>query len=213
MQIGLFGGTFDPIHYGHLRSIEEIRERFALKRVWFIPTSVPPHKQEKEILPFVHRFEMVLRALKDNDVMVASDIEAKKSGTSYSIETIRHFRECSSTSSLFFILGIDAFSEITTWKDYQEAISICNFIITTRPGFNEEEFIKFLPLEISGQFCYNSVKKGYKHPSGTHLFFENITGLFISASEIRKLVKEGKSIKYLLPGEVEEYIREKGLYR
>lgn len=214
MKIGLFGGTFDPIHWGHLRSAEEVSETFALDRVYFIPAAVPPHKRSRTTTPARDRLRMVRLAVAKNPRFRVSTVEIRRAGISYSIDTIREFaggagkRDC-----LYFIIGLDAFREIGTWKDFGEIFPLCNFIVTSRPGSKEKDPLKGSGVAVKKLFCYDFVEKNYRHQSGTRIFFTELTDIAISASEIRELVKKGRSIRYLLPPAVENYIKKRALYR
>ncbi|HXF75168.1 MAG TPA: nicotinate-nucleotide adenylyltransferase, partial [Methylomirabilota bacterium] len=129
MKLGLFGGTFDPIHWGHLRSAEEVAESFGLDRVYFIPASIPPHKRGETTTPAEDRLKMVRLAVAGNDRFAVSTIEIKRAGVSYSIDTLRAFNAKKRRGdSLYFIIGLDAFREIGTWKDFRELFSLCHFI-------------------------------------------------------------------------------------
>jgi nicotinate-nucleotide adenylyltransferase len=213
MKIGLFGGTFDPIHWGHLRSAEEVSETFGLDRVYFIPASIPPHKRAQTSTPAEDRLQMVRRAVAGNPRFSVSTAEISRIGVSYSIDTIREFdarkRE---GDSLYFIIGLDAFREIATWKDFAEIFPLCNFIVTTRPGSKENDPLRGTGVAVKKLFCYDFKRKNYRHRSGTRIFFIELTDIAISASEIRTLVKQGKSIRYLVPSAVEKYIERRGLY-
>jgi len=208
-RIGLFGGTFNPIHLGHLRGAEEIREAFGLQEVIFIPAALPPHKMTEEIIQADHRLEMVKRATRKNSQFSASDVELKRPGKSYSIDTIRYFRE-KFEDSLYFILGRDAFVEIETWKDFQNLFSLCNFIIMVRPGLIQASP---LPGALAPAFRYDQGASGWVHGSGNVVFLKEINFLDISSTKVRELVEKGGSIKYLVPPEVEAYIEKHGLYR
>ncbi|MEE9550445.1 MAG: nicotinate-nucleotide adenylyltransferase [Candidatus Binatia bacterium] len=214
MKIGLFGGTFDPIHWGHLRSAEEVREAFSLDRVLFVPASNPPHKKIRPRTSARDRFEMVRLAISRNSGFSLSDVELLRRGKSYSIDTIRYFaRRESPKKSLYFILGLDAFREIDSWKDVQEIFPLCHLIVTSRPGSGDTLSLKNIPVAVRRGVCYDPRKKAFRHKSGTYFFFTRITDIAISASEIRNRVRGGKSIHYLVPQEVETYIKKKGLYR
>ena len=208
-KIGLFGGTFNPVHLGHLRGAEEIREAFGLQEVIFIPAAHPPHKMTEEIIQAHHRLEMVKRATRKNPQFSTSDVELKRPGKSYSIDTIRYFRK-KVKDSLYFILGRDAFVEIETWKDFQNLFSLCNFIIMARPGL-----IQAFPLPgaLAPSFRYDQGAPGWVHGSGNMIFFKEINLLDISSTRVRELVEKGGSIKYLVPPEVEAYIEKHGLYQ
>lgn len=211
-RIGLFGGTFNPIHLGHLRGAEEIREILDLDEVIFIPAAIPPHKGIEEIIDAKHRLEMVRLATATNSYFSTSDIELLRPGKSYSIDTIRFFKE-SHRDSLFFILGRDAFVEIETWKDFQQLFTLCNFIVMTRPGFQKTPPTSQLPGALVQTFRYDRKNEAWTHLSGHTLYFKEITFLDISSSKVRELIEGGGSVKYLIPVEVENYIQKNGLYR
>ena len=213
MKIGLFGGTFDPIHWGHLRSAEEVRENYRLARVYFIPASIPPHKSGRTTTPARDRLQMVRLAVARNPRFSVSTVELARPGLSYSIDTIRDFADqLRGGDSLYFIIGLDAFREIGTWKDFKEIFSLCNFIVTSRPGSKESDPLKGTGVAVKKLFCYDSKRKNYRHRSGTRVNFIELTDIAISASEIRALVQKGKSIRYLVPPAVEQYIKRRGLY-
>jgi len=207
--IGLFGGTFNPIHLGHLRGAEEIRETFGLQEVIFIPAAHPPHKVTEEIIEAHHRLEMVKRATRKNPQFSTSDVELKRGGKSYSVDTIRYFLE-KLKDSLYFILGRDAFMEIETWKDFHNLFSLCNFIVMARPGFIQASP---LPEVLAPAFRYDQGVSAWVHASGNIVFFKEINFLDISSTKVRELAQKGGSLKYLVPPEVEAYIAKHGLYR
>lgn len=214
MKIGLFGGTFDPIHWGHLRSAEEVREAFSLDRVLFVPTSIPPHKRSQTTTPARDRLAMVRLAVANNPRFSVSTVEIRRPGISYSIDTLRNFTARSRGKvSYFFILGLDAFREIDTWKDFEELFPLCNYIVTSRPGTRDANPLHGTSVAVRRLFCYDSSTKVYRHRSGTTLHFLKLTDFAISASVIRTKVNQGKSIRYLVPAEVEAYIKKRGLYR
>ncbi|MBI5967491.1 MAG: nicotinate-nucleotide adenylyltransferase [Deltaproteobacteria bacterium] len=213
-KIGLFGGTFNPIHYGHLRSAEEICESFQLDQVIFIPASFPPHKKEGKILPAPLRVEMLRLAIADNPHFSLSEVELQRPGKSYSVETVGHFRQqFGSDTQLYFILGLDAFLEIDTWKEYTSLFGLCHFIIMTRPGFGKSFSPECLPVELAKDFCYDAQKGGYAHGSGFLVFPKEITALDISSTKIRENFQKGRSVKYLLPPRVEHFIYKNKLYQ
>src|SRR6266849_6474334 len=214
MRIGLFGGTFDPIHWGHLRSAEEMRESLSLDRVLFIPTSNPPHKSGKTTTPAEDRLEMVRLAVAKNPRFAVSKVEIQRPGISYSIDTLRYFSKRKRPGdSYYFILGFDAFLEIGTWKDFTEIFPLCHFVITSRPHSGDSNPLRRIPVAVRRLFCYDFTKKTYRHRSGTGLYFVKLTDIAISASDIRRRVREGRSIRYLVPPEVEAYIRKQRLHR
>ncbi|HSR13175.1 MAG TPA: nicotinate-nucleotide adenylyltransferase [Thermodesulfobacteriota bacterium] len=214
-RIGLFGGTFNPIHFGHLRPAEEIAEQMLLEQVIFIPSAAPPHKKKQDILDAPLRLEMVRLAIADNARFALSAVEAERSGTSYSIETVEHLRRQfgPDKGELFFIVGLDAFLEIDTWKEYRALFSLCHFVVMTRPGFEKIFSSEHLPVELANEFCYDDRRKAFRHRSGFHVYPREITALDISSTRIRENLRDGRSVRYLVPDRVEEFIRAHGLYR
>ena len=210
IRVGLFGGTFNPIHLGHLRGAEEIREAFHLEEVTFVPSSIPPHKMTEKVTEASHRLEMVRLAVSGNPYFSASDAEISRPGKSYSIETIRYFRE-RRQDAFFFILGSDAFVEIETWKEFQNLFSLCHVIVMTRPGPQKET--PSLPRALVPNFRYASEEKVWIHVSGYILYFKEISFLDISSTKVRELIEKGRSVRYLIPPEVEAYIHDHELYR
>jgi nicotinate-nucleotide adenylyltransferase len=214
VRIGIFGGTFNPIHLGHLRAAEEIRERFNLKRIIFIAAAVPPHKAVEGGISGEHRMEMVRLAISGNPHFSLSDIELKRPGRSYSIGTIQLFRQrYGSDLELFFILGMDAFLEIGTWKSFQELFSLCHFIVMTRPGFDKSYTATILPPEIADAFAYDEGENRFIHHDGYSVYLQGVTFLDISSTKVREEIDKGRSIRYLLPRKVERYIKQHHFYR
>ncbi len=211
-RIGLFGGTFNPIHLGHLRGAEEIREAFGLKEVIFIPASLPPHKEKEKVIEARHRLEMVRLATASNPYFSTSEIELKREGKSYTIDTLRYFCE-KYPNPLFFILGRDAFVEIETWKDFKQLFSLSNFIVMTRPGGQKTLSSSPLPKALVPLFEYDPKRGVWHHLSGNTLTFKEISYLEISSTRVRELIERGESVKYLIPPEVENYVKERGLYQ
>ena len=213
-RVGLFGGTFNPIHYGHLRAAEEIREFFHLSRVFFVPARIPPHKNGTTITSPSHRLRMVQLAIEDNAFFAASDFEVKQKRTSYSIYTIEHFRETVGPhTELFFLMGIDSFREIITWKDYVRLFSLINLVVMSRPRFSRPDPSHILPVDVAKDFDYNRDHHFFRHPSGHRLYFHEITLLEISSSAIRRQIRQGQSVRYLIPPAVEDYTTKHGLFR
>jgi nicotinate-nucleotide adenylyltransferase len=191
-KVGILGGTFDPIHMGHLVLAEQVREKFQLERVIFIPCASPPHKTEQKLSPADDRFEMTKLALEGNPYFFVSDIELKREGLSYTVETLRELKEFYRDSEIYFLTGSDVLDEITTWKDPEEIYKLAKIVIGVRPGFD-----KFDP---ENHFAKKSI-------------IVEITGIDISSTQIREKVRKGESIKYLVPSKVEEYIKNRNLYK
>ena len=213
MRIGLFGGTFDPIHWGHLRSAEEAREAFSLDRVLFIPTADPPHKKRPAISAAA-RARMVRLAIAGHKPFRLSTVELKRSGKTYTVDTLRYFvARARPEDSYYFIMGFDAFKDIETWKDFRSIFGLCNLIVTSRPGVDYTQSPSSIPIAVRALFCYVAKEKAFRHASGRYLSFLRITDMAIAASEIRERVADKKSIRYLVPSQVEAYILKNGLYR
>ena len=212
-RLGLFGGTFNPIHYGHLRSAEEVCEALALDHLWFIPAGHPPHKTAQGITPFEVRLEMSRLAVGDHPVMSVSDLEGRRPGRSYSIETLRQIRrELGPAWELYFILGLDAMLEIATWKDYKELFTLSHFVVLDRPGYDRRRLGKVLLEEIHPLFRPLQMERSFQHPSGHIVVWQETTLMDISGTGIREMVRHGRSIRYLLPEAVREYIITHKLY-
>ena len=188
MKIGILGGTFNPIHIGHLILAEEVREKLKLDKVIFVPTYLAPHKDNSDIAPAHARLAMTKLAIKGNGYFLASDIEIKRDGCSYTIDTMKEFKKLYPQDELYFIIGSDLLKYLDDWKDLQEIIKMVRFIVATRPGY---------PLE--------------KIPS--HISTIPIRAVDISGFEIRKAIKENKSFRYLVSELVLKYINKKRLYR
>lgn len=214
MKWGLFGGTFDPIHIGHLQCAEEVCEIFDLDRIFFIPAGRQPLKTDQDITPYVDRARMVELAIQGNPAFALSDLEQQRGGTSYSIDTVKYFLSNSPADlELYFILGQDAFRDIQQWKDWQELLKRCHFIVMTRPGYETEDLPAILTEDIARTYNYNNVSDGFTGSTGTSIYFRRLTFLEISSTDIRNRIKNGQSILYLVPDSVGQYISENSLYR
>jgi nicotinate-nucleotide adenylyltransferase len=212
MKIGLFGGTFNPPHLGHLRSVEEVRAQFQLDKIVFIPAGYPPHKSEENVASAEDRYEMLRLTLEDNPHFEISDIEMENTKPSYTIDTLRKILKIYPQNEFFFIVGLEVFQEISTWKDYKKLFPLTHFIVMIKDPLPSPESI--LPVAIAEEFCYSKDEKGgFRHRSEKWVYLSHITRLDISSTKIRKLIGQGEAIQYLVPKTVERYIRLKGLYR
>ena len=209
-RVGIFGGTFDPIHYGHLRVAEEVREMLTLEKVVFIPAYVQPLKSDLSPAEPTHRLKMARLSVADNSLFDVDDCEICRGGASYTVDTIEHFRKNNKRTSLFLILGSDAWLNITHWYDYRRLFELSEVVVMTRPGYDAASIDKILPLELAKRFCYDGERFAYSANSGVR--FVSVTWLDISGTLIRKRCMEGKSIKYLVHPEVEKYILKERLY-
>ena len=188
MKIGILGGTFNPIHIGHLILAEEVREKLKLDRIIFVPAYLPPHKDNSDIACASVRLAMVKLAIKGNIYFSVSDTEIKRNGRSYTIDTIREFKKMYPKDELYFITGSDLLKYLDDWKDLSQIINMVKFIVATRPGYSLGD----LP---------------------SHIYTVAIRAVDVSAFEIRKTIKENKSFRYLVPDPVFSYINKKRLYR
>jgi nicotinate-nucleotide adenylyltransferase len=188
VKIGILGGTFDPIHYGHLILGEQVGGQLGLDRVIYVPSFRPPHKTSGGILTACHRLKMVALAVRDNPHFLVLDIEIKRRGTSYTVDTLREIKRLYPKAELYFLCGSDLVGELPNWMDIDEIYRLARFVLAKRPGFG-------------------------KRLSGRHFIKIHVAQVDISSSLIRSLVKQGRSIRYLTPYSVAAYIKKHGLYR
>lgn len=213
IRLGLFGGTFNPIHYGHLRAAEEVAELLNLQELWFIPAGLPPHKAPEAVTPFEVRLAMTRLAVGRHPRFRVSDLEGRRPGKSYTVETLRHLRqEFGPEGELFFILGLDSLLEIPTWKDYRELFTLSHFAVLERPGYDPGQVEEVLKGQVHGDFQARGANL-FVHPSGHQVVILATTHLDIAASRIRELARQGRSLRYLLPEAVRRFILKNRLYR
>ncbi len=199
-RIGIMGGTFDPIHIGHLVTAEEAREHFNLESVIFVPAGLPSHKIEKKVTDPEHRYLMTFLAVTNNPYFSISRVEIDSLEPSYTVNTVRFFQKIYDYKvSIYFITGADAILDILTWKDYEELLEKCIFIAASRSGYSLEK------LKDKVEPFYPSIFQK------VHLM--EIPAMAISSTFIRRRVREGKTIKYLTPEAVEQYIYKSELYQ
>ena len=212
MRIGIFGGTFNPIHLGHLRSAEEVCEEQGLDHVLFIPSARPPHKETGVLVASEHRLAMVRLAIARNPRFRVSTVEIERGGCSYSVDTLRTLRTRLPAAEFSFIMGLDTFGEIATWKEYESIFTLCDLVVTSRPPFDEVPLRAALPVAVRPQFCYRITTRILEHRTGHRIIFQRINDLAISASSIRQRFHRGLSVRYLVPASVEQYIVRHQLY-
>ncbi len=214
VRLGLFGGTFNPIHIGHLRAAVEVREAFDLDKLLLIPSACPPHKNVRNIASAEDRLEMVRLAVQGVPQIEVTDVELVRSGPSYTIETLRHFRDqLGPQGTIHFLVGQDAFSEITTWKSYHQLFATAHFIVMARPGSKVESLESFVHTHVSKDYKYDETSCRYMHPRWHSIYCFKITHLDISATQTRNWIRQGRSVRFLIPDSVEGFIKKKGLYR
>jgi nicotinate-nucleotide adenylyltransferase len=214
MKWGLFGGTFNPVHFGHLRAAEELMTLLDLERVIFIPAASPPHKTERGMASFEHRLQMMQGAIAGNDFFSLSDVEGRRPGKSYSIDTVQYFLDSHDPGlELYFITGQDAFDAITTWQEWDKLLSLCHFAVITRPGYENKGLLQILPPDTAARYVYDEGNDIFKNPQGRSVFFRRTTFLDISSSHIREKIQQGQSVRYMNPDKVVRYIEANQLYR
>jgi len=201
-RLGILGGTFNPIHIGHLTIAEAVREEYGLDKVLFVPSAHPPHKEGRDVIDARDRYHLVRLAVADNPFFEVLDIEMKRKGQSYSVETLKELRENETEpADYFFIIGADSLPELKTWKDIEKLGRLCTFVVAPRPGWDIER----LAREELG------LPPWMKESLLAHVVSAPLIG--ISSTEIRDRIRSAMSIRYLVPRAVEEYIEERGLYR
>jgi nicotinate-nucleotide adenylyltransferase len=229
MKIGLFGGTFDPVHLGHIALARAAMEQCKLQKILFVPASVPPHKQGQPLSPFIHRFAMLALATADEKAFVPSLLEAtgddtekpreKRAKPNYSIDTVRRLKQSlKATDTVFFLIGIDAFADISQWHAAEQLFRECEFIVAGRPGYSLADVAKALPDKLRPR--EEVMKPFQKHPAAGDLVLPGATIHLLvdlrqlaSATAIREAVAAGKSLGRFLHPRVAEYIRKTGLYK
>ncbi len=198
-RIAIMGGTFDPIHHGHLITAEAVREAMDIGTMVFIPAAVPPHKLDREVTPAEHRLRMTELATASNPHFRVSDIELRRQGPSYTIDTIRALqKQYPEDTTFYFIIGADAINELTTWHEVDTLITMCHFIAATRQGTS---------------FDAEGLYARFGERGRAHIHRALTPHIEISSTDIRSRVREGRSIRYLVPQVVREYIEKEGLYR
>lgn len=192
MKIGIFGGTFNPPHMGHLIALESVRDQLKFDEVLFIPSCQPPNKPHSILAQGHDRFEMTGLAVRGNTSFKVSDIELRREGTTYTVDTLRYLSGESGNAGLYFIMGADNYTEFETWKNPEEILTYADVIVMSRPGWDE--------LPGKSRFVRS-------------VHFVSVPLIGISGTDIRRRVKLGRSIRYLVPRAVEDYIAQRNLYK
>ncbi|MBN2679508.1 nicotinate-nucleotide adenylyltransferase [Acidithiobacillus montserratensis] len=206
----ILGGTFDPIHYGHLRAVEEVRQALKIAEVMLIPAGHPPHRKS----PWAaapHRLAMTRIAVAHHPRFTVSDREVHREGPSYTVDTLRSLRQERPDALLAMVIGMDAFLRFDTWRDWQEILDLTHLIVTGRPGWPAAELPEALRQTLYQRRC-DDIQQLHQQSAG-FIFFQTITALEISATSIRSLLANGQSPRFLLPDEVLDYIEREGLYQ
>lgn len=227
MNIGLFGGSFDPIHRGHIALAQAAATRYALREVLFVPANIPPHKQKQSLTPFIHRYAMVALAIQEEKQFKPSLLEAPpelqspgaQKSTNYSIDTVRRLKASLKKSDrLFFLIGIDAFREIAKWREARALLAECDFVVASRPGYSLRDVAEALPEELRPPA--NVTRPFQKQPATGQLVLPGLTlhllegvNQNVSATTIRAAAAQGKPLARWLDPPVADYIKKAGLYR
>jgi nicotinate-nucleotide adenylyltransferase len=225
VRLGVMGGTFNPIHYGHLAAANEVCEVFALDTVVFVPAAVPPHKDLAAITDPRHRLMMAMLATISHPHFAVSSVEIDRPGASYTVDTVAQLKDLyQEQKAIYFIVGIDAFADIAAWRQPDVLLGSCHTIVTSRPRYDFHDLVPSTLRQVSEMHPHASFEPmaagqllggpGFQ-VRGTpyQIYLQEVSGLDISSTDIRQRVKNGRSIRYLLPDSVDAYIRKYQLYR
>ncbi len=218
---GLFGGTFNPVHAGHIQVATEVKTGFDLERIYFILSAVPPHKEVGGMADIKDRYAMLSRALSSHSDFEVSDVEVNRSGRSYTIDTVTHYKRIfPHNMPCYLIMGVDVFLEIHTWKSFHRLFDLIPMIVMTRPGPSFEtkkHLIRVLEDYLTGQvvkgYGFSAPESRFVHETKQPVILFEVTPMDISSTQIRALIKKGAPIHHLVPPSVETYIQAKGLYQ
>ncbi|OIO00265.1 nicotinic acid mononucleotide adenylyltransferase [Candidatus Desantisbacteria bacterium CG_4_10_14_0_8_um_filter_48_22] len=208
-KIGILGGTFNPVHNGHIKIAEAAQKKLGLEKVIFVPCARPPHKTGERLPPPADRYEMTRIAVKGSAAFSISDSEIRRKGKSYTIDTVRAFRKADPGSKYCFVIGADTLREIPAWREYRKLLKMCRFVVVNRPGYSIKDYS---PRSTSGRNLVPTKSRADRSQIAD-LIKIKIPGIDISSTEIREKIKAGRSIKTLVPSCVEKYITKKGLYK
>lgn len=220
MRIGLFGGTFDPIHQGHLRAASEVKKIFNLDHIFLIPAALPPHKSPVSVASAEDRLAMIHLAIGDMNGITVSDVELQRSGPSYTIDTVYHFKSTQPDDArIFLIMGLDAFLEIDSWKSFRELLEQISVIVMVRPDDRHQSVQQ--SWKHLGEYLKSNIAANYRFSEAQDCFIAtgmqpihicDVNALDISSTKIRQAVKQKQTIENWVPAQVAEYIHHKGLY-
>ena len=197
LRLGLFGGTFDPPHIGHLLVAQDVVEGLALDRLLFVPAGIPPHKEREDLTPAPIRLQMVKAAVQGNDTLGVSEVELGREGPSFTVDTLRHFRGMHPDGDLFFLMGADQVTEFQDWQDPEDVAELATLVAFTRDGA--------APSTLSSKTLTSGAEVNFKQMP--------VTRIDISSTDIRERVEHGRSIQYLVPDDVRRIIESHRLYR
>lgn len=221
MRIGIFGGTFNPVHLGHIRAADEVTKAFELDKCYLVPSALPPHKDPSGIADPLDRLEMLHMAVENHPLLKVSDVELQRSGLSYTIDTVRYFTgRWEPAPEIFLVMGVDAFLEIETWKSSVELFELVPLVVVSRPGAHRQKsnsivqaIERKLQSHISEDYRYSSKGALFRHGNYKPVYIAVIRALDISSTLVRERAATGKRLEGIVPDRVNQYIHEKGLYR
>lgn len=216
-RIAIYGGTFDPVHSGHLEIARSVTQFFGIDEFLFVPAMVAPHKLDREVLPALHRYAMLALATRADSRLCVSTFELDSPGRRYTVDTLFHFRSrFGESADLFFVMGADSWGEITTWREWRRLLTLANLIVVTRPGYE----ISAAPATVETAGSIVDLRgvtefSGVSEPGSQKVFLSDAVMIDVSATDIRRAVSENDNEKLtrLVPLEVAEYIRKYQLYR
>jgi nicotinate-nucleotide adenylyltransferase len=214
-RVAIFGGTFNPIHLGHLRAAEEVAERLGLERVLFVPSADPPHKPggaADPVAPAKLRLDWVRLAIAGNPRFEAEPLEVERGGRSYSVDTLRALGERLAPERPIFLIGHDAFALVDTWRDPEKIFELAHFAVIVRPGVAPGALAEWLPKRVRDDVELASDGRSAEHRAGTWIRVLEIAALDVSASDLRARLRAGRSVRYLLPERVREAVMQSGVY-
>ena len=218
-RIALYGGTFDPIHLGHLEVARKVLRFFEIDELWFVPAQLAPHKLSREVTPALHRYAMLALATQDEPQLFISTFELDAPGRCYTVDTLAHFKsELNDSTDLFFVMGADSWSEVTTWREWDRLLGMTNHIIVSRPGYNlgVEHIAPGLKAQIVDLRGVDnaSALEIIRRDEGERIFITDAVMTDVSATDIRQAVRENSSeLTGIVPLPVADYIRKYQLYR
>ncbi len=218
-RVGIYGGTFDPVHNGHVEVARGVQELFKLDEVIFVPACVPPHKRNANITSAFHRFAMVALATEADQGLLVSTIELDAPEQPYAVETVERLRNAlGPETELFFLMGADSWLEIRSWHQWQRLLSMCNFIIITRPGYEfESGFHLDMPITVVNNFGIGCRQWGNAttHNDEPQAFLTDVVRSEVSATRIRAAVEshDMAALRTMVPSAVANYIEKYGLYK
>jgi len=214
-RVGIFGGTFNPIHFGHLRAAEEAAERLGLERVVFVPSADPPHKEGAAgdpLAPARQRLAWAQLAVAGNERFEVDALEVERGGRSYSVDTLRAFGGRLAPERPVFLIGHDAFRLMDTWRDPEAIFALAHLAVILRPPAECGSLLEWLPRRVEGDVELAASGRCGRHRSGGWVRLLEIAGLDVSASDLRARLREGRSVRYLLPESVREAVLASGVY-